>query len=185
MAASGDAYGRITFDASRSSAVYGRNNSAEIVPNKVSGVWVVRANGAFIAANTSWSVINGDSAAPGTGTAIKGGEVRSDYNIGDSMHIRSSMRADGNYGQRGGGVWRIEDYQGKSSEIRFDLGGELTIPTYTRGVGSGFIAASKLGSDGLWPVASPAFICELTGRAGNPRNTGRCFLHVSCGERGR
>lgn len=161
------------FDASRSNPAYGR--STEISPNKVSGVWVVRANGAFIAANTSWSVINGDSAAPGTGTAIKGGEVRSDYNIGDSMHIRSSMRADGNYGQRGGGVWRIEDYQGKSSEIRFDLGGELTIPTYTRGVGSGFIAASKLGSDGQWPTTSPAFICELTGRVGNPGTPGAVF----------
>lgn len=165
----------VGFDASLSSPVYGRDSTTEVYPSNVVGVWVIRAHGGFTAADTTWSVINSDSVAPGAGTKIVGGEVRSDYNIGDSMHIRSSMRADGNYGQRGGGVWRIEDYQGKSAEIRFDLGGEFVIPTYTRGLGSGFIASSKLGSDGLWPTASPMFICELTGRVGNPGTQGATF----------
>ncbi len=165
----------VGFRAGLSNAAYGRDNTTEVRTNSFIGVWVIRANGGFTAANTSWSVINGDSVAPGTGTKIVGGEIRSDYNIGDSMHIRSSMRADGNYGQRGGGVWRIEDYQGKSAEISFNLGGELVVPTYTRGVGSGFIASSKLGSDGQWPTTSPAFICELTGRVGNPGTPGAVF----------
>ena len=175
LAASGDAYGRITFDASRSSAVYGRNNSAEIVPNKVSGVWVVRANGAFIAANTSWSVINGDSAAPGTGTAIKGGEVRSDYNIGDSMYIRSSMRADGNYGKRGGGVWRIEDFKGKSNEIQFNMDTNVIFPVPIVTDGKNVVARSIQSPDGTWPTVSPWVGCQLTGRVPNSGFDGAQF----------
>lgn len=165
----------VGFRAGLSNAAYGRDNTTEVRTNSFIGVWVIRASGGFVAANTTWSVINGDKTAPSIGTSIKGGEIRSDYNIGGSMHIRSSMRADGNYSQRGGGVWRVEDYQGKSSEIRFDLGGELLIPTYTRGWGSGFIASSKLGEDGQWPTTSPAFICELTGRAGNVGTQGATF----------
>lgn len=174
---SGGTQGNILqFDASKSSSVYGRyDNTSNVLPRSFMGVWTIRAHGGFTAANTSWSVINGDATAPGTGTAIKGGEVRSDYNIGGAMHLRTSLRADGNYGQRGGGVWRIEDYQGKSAEIYFNLGGEFVVPTYTRGVGSGFIASSKLGSDGQWPTVSPLFICELTGRVGNPGTQGATF----------
>lgn len=165
----------IQFDASLYHSSYGRDGATEVVPNRVSGVWCVRANGSFVAANTSWNVINGDKTAPSIGTNIKGGDIRSDYNIAGSMHLRSSMRADGNYGQRGGGVWRVEDSSGNKSEITFNLGGEFVIPAYTRGVGSGFIASSKRGEDSLWPVASPQFICELTGRAGNPGTQGATF----------
>lgn len=116
------------FKASYSSAVYGRNSSSEVVPNKVSGVWVVRASGGFTAANTSWSVFNGDASAPVVGAPVKGGEVRSEYQIGGSMHLRSSIYANGLYSQSGGATWRVDDSLGNSKEIKFGLDGKVTIP---------------------------------------------------------
>lgn len=71
---------RWNFDASRQSSVYGRyGNTEEITTNNFTGVWVIRASGGFVAANTSWSVKNADGSAPALNTAVRGGEVVSEY----------------------------------------------------------------------------------------------------------
>ncbi|HFI6433336.1 TPA: tail fiber domain-containing protein [Escherichia coli] len=67
------------FSASKSSPVYGRQSASEIRPNSFYGVWVIRASGGFVAANTSWSVKNADATAPSSGTTVRGGEVISEY----------------------------------------------------------------------------------------------------------
>lgn len=77
-AGSGSRFIQTNFDASRCSPVYGRS-AAEIVPRNFVGVWVIRASGGFVAANTSWSVINADSSAPVAGTVVVGGKVESKY----------------------------------------------------------------------------------------------------------
>lgn len=77
-AGSGSRFIQTNFDASRCSLVYGRS-AAEIVPRNFVGVWVIRASGGFVAANTSWSVINADSSAPVAGTLVVGGKVESKY----------------------------------------------------------------------------------------------------------
>lgn len=77
-AGSGSRFIQTNFDASRCSPVYGRS-AAEIVPRNFVGVWVIRASGGFVAANTSWSVINADSSAPVAGTVVIGGKVESKY----------------------------------------------------------------------------------------------------------
>lgn len=74
--------GQAILDASRSSPAYGRDNGAqpdEVLPNNFTGVWVIRASGGFVAANTSWSVINGDATAPSSGTTVRGGDIVSEY----------------------------------------------------------------------------------------------------------
>ena len=78
--------------ASKANAAYGRNNTGEVVPNKVSGVWLVRASGGFVAANTSWSVVNADTAAPANGTTVKGGKVRSAYRVGTSEYAAAELQ---------------------------------------------------------------------------------------------
>lgn len=75
---SGSRYIQTNFDASRCSPVYGRS-AAEIVPRNFVGVWVIRASGGFVAANTSWSVKNADGSAPALNTTVRGGEVVSEY----------------------------------------------------------------------------------------------------------
>ncbi len=81
----------VTFNASRSSPVYGRT-STEIRPKSFIGVWVIRASGGFVAANTQWSVITGDSSRPSSGVTTDGGEIISRYNIGTAQEAQMSWR---------------------------------------------------------------------------------------------
>lgn len=69
----------LNIDASLSNPAYGRDGTAEVRPNAFTGVWTIRAHGGFVAANTSWSVINSDSAAPALNTSVVGGKVESKY----------------------------------------------------------------------------------------------------------
>lgn len=69
---------RVSLDASKVSPVYGRSNS-EIMGRNFVGVWVIRASGGFVAANTSWSVKNADSSTHPQNTSVRGGEVVSEY----------------------------------------------------------------------------------------------------------
>ncbi len=91
---SGSRFIQTNFDASRCSAVYGRS-AAEIVPRNFVGVWVIRASGGFVAANTSWSVINGDAVKPATGTLVRGGSVKSEYKIGTNVAYQAFLQAYG------------------------------------------------------------------------------------------
>lgn len=92
------AFQRINIDAARSSSVYG-GTTTEIRTNNFSGVWIVRASGGFVAANTQWDVINGDATAPGNGTYVLGGRVRSTYNIGSAQEVVGGFRVGKTIGQ--------------------------------------------------------------------------------------
>lgn len=69
---------RLSLNAAGSSAVYGRC-ADEIMGRNFVGVWVIRASGGFVAANTSWSVKNADKGTPPQNTPVRGGEVVSEY----------------------------------------------------------------------------------------------------------
>lgn len=90
----------LNIDASLSNAAYGRDGSAEVRPNAFEGVWVIRASGGFVAANTQWQVINGDSVRPGDGTVITGGNIVSVYKIGDGTEGSANLRLGGTIGGR-------------------------------------------------------------------------------------
>lgn len=81
----------INIDASRSSPIYGAAID-EIMGRNFVGVWVIRASGGFVAANTSWSVINGDTTEPASGVTAYGGAVRSAYNIAGAEAYVSQLR---------------------------------------------------------------------------------------------
>ena len=70
---------RIDLNAAQSDPVYSRGASNDVIPRNFVGVWTIRAHGGFVAANTSWSVINSDSAAPALNTSVVGGKVESKY----------------------------------------------------------------------------------------------------------
>lgn len=90
-------YVNIDFDASKSNPIYGRTVS-ELRPNNFIGVWVIRAKGAFIAANTSWSVINSDDIRPSDGTTITGGNLVSDYRVGTEPEGSAEFKMQGTVG---------------------------------------------------------------------------------------
>ncbi|WP_407223146.1 tail fiber domain-containing protein [Enterobacter roggenkampii] len=50
------------------------------------------------AVNTSWSVINGDTALPGNNTEIRGGAIRSVYQVAGADHMSVEVRAQGTVG---------------------------------------------------------------------------------------
>lgn len=93
-------YNTLNFDASHSSPIYGAAQD-EILTRNFVGVWVIRASGGFVAANTSWSVINGGAVKPSASTTVYGGSVLSEYKVGTSSEAVSTLRAkatiDGNY----------------------------------------------------------------------------------------
>jgi hypothetical protein len=92
----GSSSNRLSLDASISDSVYGRDNiTDDVLPRSFVGVWVIRASGGFVAANTSWSVINGDTALPSNNTALKGGDLRSVYQINGVNHMAVTLRAAG------------------------------------------------------------------------------------------
>ena len=80
------------FAASRSSPVYGRS-STEVRPKSFIGVWVIRASGGFVAANTAWSVINGDATRPVDGTIVEGGNISSLYKVNGVNEAEASVHA--------------------------------------------------------------------------------------------
>lgn len=98
----------IDFNANRQNKTYGRgsqiqtstggapvsrspDNIGDLYPNHAVGIWIIRANGSFTAANTSYNVINSDTALPAPGIAIEGGLVRSVYKINDTEHMSAQF----------------------------------------------------------------------------------------------
>ena len=91
----------LNIDASLSNPSYGRDSTAEVRPNAFTGVWTIRAHGGFVAANTSWSVINGDASATPDAN-VSGGQVMSKYQINGVDRAVARMSVD----------WRVgDDYQ--------------------------------------------------------------------------
>lgn len=87
-------YNTCVFNASISSPIYGASTD-EILTRNFVGVWVIRASGGFVAANTSWSVINADAVKPSSGTIVRGGSVKSEYKIGTTTTYQAYLQSYG------------------------------------------------------------------------------------------
>lgn len=96
LSTAANSFGGLTFSASRSSPAYGRNNlgTDEVLPRNFTGVWVIRASGGFVAANTQWQVINADAVRPGSGVKASSGQVRAQYKIGAVVEADAGLRCD-------------------------------------------------------------------------------------------
>lgn len=92
----GTRYHTFSFRANNSNPAYGR--SSKVSPDNFVGVWVIRAKGAFIAANTTWSVINSDTSRPAGGTTFSGGNIVSEYKVGDALEGAANFRLAGTIG---------------------------------------------------------------------------------------
>lgn len=86
----GGRFNTLEIDASRSSPIYGASPD-EIMGRNFVGVWVIRASGGFVAANTSWSVINADTSVPAPSTVVYGGQVSSEYRVNGALRVSSSI----------------------------------------------------------------------------------------------
>lgn len=116
----------IDFDASRSNPAYGRANTSEVRPNSFAGVWIIRASGGFVAANTSWSVIN-EGESDDAGVWNNGGVIRSAYKINGQEVAACSMllnEAIDSVGYRNARMqFSVDNKQGNSYFFNFNENG--------------------------------------------------------------
>ncbi|HGY2351908.1 TPA: tail fiber domain-containing protein [Citrobacter farmeri] len=85
-------YTYVYFDANSYNPVYGRSAN-QVWPNSFVGVWIIRASGGFTAANTLWTVTNADASLLGSGTLVKGGEVKSVYRADEKTVHEMAMQS--------------------------------------------------------------------------------------------
>lgn len=95
-----ESFGTMGFSAASSNNVFGRYPTLtdDVLPKHFTGVWTIRAHGGFVAANTSWSVINGDATMPPTTTSVTGGRVISEYRVGSQLEGSADFRMVGTIG---------------------------------------------------------------------------------------
>lgn len=148
-------YGGFTLDASRSSPVYGRQSVSEIRPNSFVGVWTIRAHGGFVAANTSWAVINQDSTRPSVGVTADGGEVISRYSINGATEAQAGLRIraaiDATYYAR---LHVSNTTSGNTAVYDFNEKGDFTAPGMITAKGNASVAGSLTITDGQYPQVS-------------------------------
>ena len=82
----------LSFDASRISSVY-VTGAAEVSPNFAAGVWIIRVNGKYSAANTNFNVFTSDTVLPVNGTVVYGGDIRSVYQVNGTDTSVASIRS--------------------------------------------------------------------------------------------
>lgn len=120
-----------TFALSAGNEAYGR--SSEVRGNNFAGVWIIRASGGFVAANTKWSVINEDESNPETGTVAYGGEIVSLYRAAGANNASASLMARKYNDVAAARLAAYNDETSKGVAWLFDENGTLTVPAPASG----------------------------------------------------
>lgn len=131
-------YANIRFDASQSSPLYGRYGIVDnLIPKNFIGVWVIRASGGFVAANTQWSVINADSVRPGSGVKRSSGQVRAQYKIGTVVEADAGLRCDAYMDGFYYAILSVHNKtKGVTKDLAFDDAGTLSSDRFVARYGS-------------------------------------------------
>lgn len=136
------------FDASRSSPLY--KPIAEVRPNSFINVWVIRASGAFVAANTSFAVMNGYAAGQPDQSLLEGGRVQSEVRIAGALAAKAAMVVKSRVGGRVTAVMEITDSRGATAvtdSLEFPSGSGTIMKWGDYGIGS---------PTGIIPSGSPS-----------------------------
>ena len=129
-------YNTLEFKASKYNGIYGRSNT-EIMGRNFVGVWTIRATGGFVAANTSWSVINSDTSRPASGTRAVSGSVVSEYKIGSEVEASTTLRTDAYInGAYYGTIDVYNKTKGVTKQLAFDDSGTLNSDRYVSRFGT-------------------------------------------------
>ncbi|MGV7093791.1 phage tail fiber protein [Siccibacter turicensis] len=139
----------ITFDASLSNRMY--KGISEVRPNSFFNVWVIRASGAFLAANTSFGVMNSYAANYPAQSLLEGGRVQSEIRVDGALNAKAAFTAK----RRGQEVWasiEISDSSGSQSVTK-----TVNIPN---------LDDVNLLAEGMYGIGSPTGVVP----SGNPPN---------------
>lgn len=110
----------LTFDAGSYASTYGPGGW--LVPNHAVGIWIIRVNGAFNAANTNFNILNGDAAQPANGTVVNGGVVVSRYQVNGVDFATGSQGVKVATGKKP--AWNITLADNNGKTYPFQIGGE-------------------------------------------------------------
>ncbi|EOI5814432.1 pyocin knob domain-containing protein [Cronobacter dublinensis] len=127
----------VYFDASRSSSLY--KSISEVRPNSFINVWVIRASGAFVAANTSFAVMNGYAAGQPDQSLLEGGRVQSEVRVAGAMAAKAAMVVKSRVGGRVTAVMEITDSRGATAvteSLEFPAGSGTIMKWGDYGIGS-------------------------------------------------
>ncbi len=104
------------------------------------------------AVNTSWSVINGDTALPSNNTSIKGGQIISDYQVAGVSECKAMLQAVGTVGAAYSARITVTN-KTRNNTANFDMSddGSMNVPGTLTSVGLNVTGASNLRDcRGLW-----------------------------------
>lgn len=128
---------RVDINAAQSDPVYSRGVSNDVIPRNFTGVWTIRAHGGFVAANTSWSVINSDTTRPSNGTRVTSGSVVSEYKIGSEVEASTTLQTDAYLdGVYYGIISVYNKTKGVTKQLAFDDFGTLNSDRYSARFGT-------------------------------------------------
>lgn len=148
-------YLNLSFNASKSNATYGR--SSKVRPDNFVGVWTIRANGGFVAANTLWSVINGDQEQPSPGVYVSGGTIRSDYTVAGERSSSVALRVLQNDGIANGVLSVTSRVNSKTNEWFFRDDGTVSSSSGTFKVEGVIHSNSNIVSTGTLTISDTGY----------------------------
>lgn len=125
----------LIFNANLAHKAYGRDNAQEVRPNSVVGIWIIRANGAFQAANTSYQILNSDKTEPANGTIVKSGMLGCYYRINEKTRHFTNLQSSYTWGNSyassmlGVGINDISGTMTAGTQFEFRSNGDLLVPS--------------------------------------------------------
>ena len=128
------------FDASRSSPVYGRT-AGEVRPKSFENVWVIRASGAFVAANTSFGVMNSYAAGQPANSLLEGGRVQSEIRIEGAVSAKAALVAKQRVGGEAWAAIEITDASGSQQTVKTIDIPNLNGATFVTNLSQGYVSA--------------------------------------------
>ena len=110
-------FGTVRFSLADANPVYGRS-PYEIRTRAFVSVWVIRASGAFVAANTSYAVMNAYTADQPDNFLLEGGRVQSEIHVDGALSAKVALVARQRVGGATSGAIEITDASGLASKTR-------------------------------------------------------------------
>lgn len=153
--------GQLDFSAQKRAATYGAD-AGWLYPNHAVGLWIIRANGAFQAANTQFFSLASDVASPPAGTLVLGGKLTSRYSSAKTNRLAASFYASHRWGENTtyACIEARNEYNPKAAQFYFGDDGSFVLP-------NGGIIATNPPNGGITLQAGLTASGHLQTRPGN------------------
>jgi hypothetical protein len=133
-------FGIVSFSLNDSNPIYGRS-PFEIRTRAFVGVWVIRASGAFVAANTSFGVMNSYAAGQPANSLLEGGRVQSEIRVEGAVSAKAALVAKQRVGGEAWAAIEITDASGSQQTVKTIDIPNLNGATFVTNLSQGYVSA--------------------------------------------